>query len=335
MKKLVFLIACALLLVAAVAPAVAAASRTPVRSSVGIRVYAAQSAVVNMAELAREEAARPVPSGPSIVQVVPAPRRPPEPGASAPPFLPQLLPPEAGPAPQTPSPSPAQDFAGLDDIANLTTGFRYSPPDTDGAVGLTKVMSGLSNNYRIFTKATGAVVSTVSTDTFWSAVGGSGFFKPKTLYDPINDRWLVVVLSNAKSANSAINIGVSKTSDPSGGYWLFRVDVDATNANWAYFPSIGFNKDYVAVHVNMYTNRDLEFAPAKILVVDYPALRTGTLTAWTLSGSIWSWAYCASPAATYSATESTLYVPKYAGTNTYQSQFYQVDTITNSGSAPV
>ena len=305
----------------------AVAAPTPVRS-VGAPVEAAQSAVVNMAALARQDTARPAPSGPSIVRVAPKPLGPPEPAAGTPPFLPQFLPPEAGLSPQLPSPSPAQDFAGLDDIANLSDGYRYIPPDTDGAVGLTKVMSGLNNNYRIFTKDTGAVVSTVSTDTFWSDAGGSDFFDPKTLYDPINDRWIVVMLSDAASAASSIEIGVSQTSDPSGSYYLFRVDADATEVTWADFPSIGFNKDYVAVNVNMHAVADDSYVSSKVLAVDYAALREGTLNAWFLTGSD----YCSSPAATYSTTESTLYVPKHFSSAAGQ---YRVDTITTVGSAPV
>jgi len=308
---------------------VAAAAPPPARS-VGAPVQAAQSAVVNMAALARQDAARPAPRGPSGGRVAPGPLRPPEPGASAPPFLPQLLPPAAGLSPQAPSPSPAQDFAGLDDIDNLSTGYRSIPPDTDGAVGLTKVMSGLNNNYRIFTKATGAVLSTVSTDTFWTSVGGSDFFDPRTLYDPINDRWLVVMLSDAAGAASSIDIGVSQTSDPSGSYYLFRVDADATNTNWADFPTIGFNKDYVAVNVNMWTNADNAYVSSKVLAIDYAAMRAGTWRSWFLAGST----YCSSPAATYSGTEGTLYVPTqpYDGMGTYH-----VDTITKDpvGGLPV
>ena len=223
----------------------------------------------------------------------------------APPFLPQLRPQAAGPGPQVPSPSPAQDFAGLDDIADLSTGYRYIPPDTDGAVGLTKVMSGLNNNYRIFTKATGAVVSTVSPETFWGSLGGSDFFDPKTLYDPIRDRWIVVMLSDPETAAASINIGVSQTSDPSGSYYLYRVDSDAANLTWADFPSIGFDGDYVAVNVNMFRNSNDNYVSSKVLAIDYAAMRTGTWHAWFLTGSL----YSSSPAATYTAAESSLYVP--------------------------
>ena len=295
---------------------------------VGTPVRTAQSAVVNMAELARRDAARPPRSGPSLMRVIPVPLAPPEPGAGALPFLPQLLLPVVGISPQAPSPSPAQDFAGLDDIADLSTGFRSIPPDTDGAVGLTKVMSGLNNNYRIFTKATGAVVSTVGLDTFWTGVGGSGFFDPKTIYDPVNDRWLVVMMSDAETASSSIEIGVSQTSDPSGSYYLFRFDADATNLNWADFPSIGFNKDYVAININMFTNSGGAYVSSKALVIDYAQMRTGTLplgNAWWVTGP----EYTSSPAATYSATESTLYVPTHWSS---ASGSYRLDTITGDPS---
>ena len=251
----------------------AAAAQAPVRS-VGVPVQAARSAVVNMAALAKQAAAQPARTGPAGTRVIPAPAPPPDRGTSSPPFLLRLLPPAAGLAPQIASPSPAQDFAGLDDIAS-PLGYEFIPPDTDGAVGLAKVMSGLNNNYRIWDKSTGAVVSTVGTEAFWTAVSGTDLFDPKTLYDPINDRWIVVMMSGY--FESFINIGVSQTSDPSGSYTLYSFNADQSAATWADFPTIGFNKDYIAVNVNMYDNKLGSYVNSKVLVVDYPALRAGTL----------------------------------------------------------
>jgi hypothetical protein len=294
--------------------------RTPVRIA-GIPVCASQSAVVNMAALAQNETAYTAVGGQSMPKLVPAPLAPYESAANTMSFMPHPLPSKPGISPQVPSPPPAQDFAGLDDIANLSTGYSSIPPDTDGAVGLTKVMSGLNNNYRIFTKDTGAVVSTVGNDTFWGAVGGSDFFDPKTLYDPINGRWLVVMLSDRATANSSINIGVSLTDDPSGSYYLFRINADAMGLTWADFPGIGFNKDYVAVNVNMYTNDSFQYVSSKVLAIDYAAMRKGSFNAWFLNGS----GHTSSPAATYSRREKILYVP----TQPYGNPgLYHVDTIT-------
>ena len=320
------LAAVALLAGPATGPAAAAAT-----GSVGVPVQAAQSAVVNMAALAAQDAARPLDMGPGTgVMVAPGPPSPFPPHASPPLLLSQLLAAAGGRTSQPPSPSPAQSFAGLDDIADLSTGLRWVPPDTDGAVGLTKVMSGLNNDYRIWSKATGEVVSTVSPNTFWGAVGGKRFFDPRTLYDPINDRWLVVMLADPAAAGSAIDIGVSQTSDPSGSYFLFRVPADAAGTTWADFPTVGFNKDYVAVGVNMYTNSNTSYVDSKILAVDYRALRTGTLRGWYLHGSpAWGSNFCSAPAATYSTSASTLYVIRRPWE---VDGSYQVNTITGDPS---
>ena len=64
------------------------------------------------------------------------------------------------------SPSPGSSFIGLDDIPMADSSYIIIPPDTGGSVGLTKLMSGLNNNYRIFGKSDGSVISTVGTATF-------------------------------------------------------------------------------------------------------------------------------------------------------------------------
>jgi hypothetical protein len=301
----------------------AGASTAPVRH-VGVAVPAAHASVVNMAELAAQGAAHPLDRGPGTGIVIPGPQRPGAARTGAPLFLQVLVAQSGRRTWLPPSPSPAQSFAGLDGIRNLSTGYVYIPPDTDGAVGLTKVMSGLNNNYRIWTKATGEVLSTVGTNAFWglSGDGDAYVFDPRTLYDPINDRWIVVMLQGSLADNSSyIDIGVSQTSDPSGSYYLFSFDVAPEDLLWADFPTVGFNKDYVAVNVNMYDTTTWETDTSEVLAVDYRALRSGRWRGWVLDGS----GYTSSPAATYSATERTLYVPTQIDA---ASGSYRVDTIT-------
>lgn len=305
-----------------VAPATARETRqltvTPVR--------AAASAVVNMTVLAQMDAARPQVAEAPAPLVAPGPLTPAGPGARSvaglytAPRIAGLGPRTAG-AKRAPSPGPAQTFAGLDDIRDLSTGYRFIPPDTDGAVGLTKVMSGLNNNYRIFAKNTGAVLSTVGTGAFWSAVAGVLPFDPRTLYDPVNDRWLAVMLADAAAADSSIMVGVSQTSDPSGAWYQFRIDADPTEAAWADFPTVGFNKHFVAINVNMFGTGDFSYRGSQMLILDYPALRRGICAGWTVDGT----AYTASPAASYSATDAALYVV----TQPWSTQgTYYLDTIT-------
>src|SRR5438128_1806111 len=114
---------------------------------VGQPVTAAASAIVNFKEAAQRDVAKTAPTGPLIPRLIPDSEPPPEPYA---PLAPAPSSPVTLPQPALPSPSTSQDFAGLDDIPITGTSTIVIPPDTDGAVGLTKVMSGLNNNYRIF-----------------------------------------------------------------------------------------------------------------------------------------------------------------------------------------
>jgi subtilisin-like proprotein convertase family protein len=325
-RKIVFGAAfCASILFCSILPQTISAQTTQ-RTIPSTPVSPSAATVVNFSELARQQARTAAVWGEPQPLIIPnmlhleAPAIPFTPSQS-------VLPSEVI-QPSAPSPSPGASFAGLDDIPKVGTGFIVIPPDTDGAVGLTKVMSGLNNNYRIQDKATGAVLSTVSIDTFWSASGGSAFFDPKMLFDPINQRWIVVALSDGSSANSSVVIGVSQTSDPSGSYFIFRVDADASNLNWADFPCVGFNKNWVAVNVNMFSISGGLYQNSKMLVVDYAQLRTGTFSGSFLTGTF----FCSSPAATYSSTENTLYVVTHGSS---VGGTYSLDTVTGSVASPV
>src|SRR5437899_12862210 len=119
---------------------------------------------------------------------------------------------------------------GLNDIPMVDSSYIVIPPDVGGAVGPNKLMSGHNNNYRIFNKSDGSVISTVGTATFWAPTGETalnGLTDPRTLYDPINNRWIVETQTVTTAAGDIL-LGVSQTSDPAGNWFLFRFPVGAT-----------------------------------------------------------------------------------------------------------
>src|SRR5204862_5015357 len=97
--------------------------------------------------------------------------------------------------PNVASPSPTLTFQGLDDIAMVDSMYIVIPPDVGGGVGPARVMDSHNTNYRIFNKATGAVIATVGPATFWAPVVAASerasLTDPRTLYDPYNNRWIV------------------------------------------------------------------------------------------------------------------------------------------------
>ncbi|HEX8650555.1 MAG TPA: proprotein convertase P-domain-containing protein [Pyrinomonadaceae bacterium] len=155
-------------------------------------------------------------------------------------------------APLVASPAPSSTFKALED--NNTS----IPPDTHGAVGPNHLMVVLNTQIRIQNR-TGTTISTVSLDSFWAGMPGpwaSGSdpstFDPKVLYDPYNNSWMFTVTADGDEPTSAVLIAVSKTSDPTGLWNRYKVDADSTGAAWADYPSLGFNKNWIVVTVNMF-----------------------------------------------------------------------------------
>lgn len=147
--------------------------------------------------------------------------------------------------PTGPSPPPVVSFPALED--NNTS----IPPDTHGAAGPNHLMVTLNTQVRIQTRA-GATLSTVSLASFWQAVGVIDVFDPKVLYDSYAGRWIFTAAAESFTARSSILMAVSQTSDPTGNWYLYRVDADRNNLDWIDYPSLGFNKDWIVVTGNMF-----------------------------------------------------------------------------------
>jgi hypothetical protein len=238
------------------------------------------------------------------------------------------------------SPSPSQNFLAQEDGAKVGTGIFTIPPDTMGAVGIDKVFTNVNNNYRVHDKTTGAALSTVSIDTFWSSSGATGVFDPRVQYDPYQNRWLLSAVANAQTANSSVLVGISDTSDPQGAYTLFRLVVGcaagAADCNaqgeWADFPMLGFNKNWIAIGWNQFTINTSAFIAGKMLVIDYPTARTGTASGTLFSNASAATGFCMHPVTTFSATEATLYVPTHQQS---AGALYRLHQITGTTAAPV
>jgi hypothetical protein len=234
--------------------------------------------------------------------------------ASSPPFVPFVA-----------SPAPSMSFMGMDDIPMVDSSYIVIPPDVGGAVGLTRVFEGHNNNYRVLNKSDGSVVGTVGTATFWAPATGGALLNeltdPRTLYDPYNHRW-IAVMQTANTGAGLILIAVSQTSDPAGAWFLYSFATGATID----FPNVGFNKNWIAVAINRYSNGGA-FQRGMTLVVSYPQARAGTLSSGTILSQALGTHFCSSPCATYSATEDTLFVVTHLSST---GGTYAVDVITGS-----
>lgn len=308
-------------------------SEEPVPSAPGT---AFQKAAANFSELARQEAAGPplpkpykVPGRPKPVPYnLPVPDEALLRSTTVSDDLLQGIPNLAPSA--VASPAAAVSWQGL--VDNNTR----IPPDVHGTVGGPHVMTTLNSQVRINNRS-GGVISTVSLQTFWSPVGpfvGIGVFDPKTLYDPYNNRWITTAVADGGLGTSSVLIGVSQGSDPTGLWNLYRVDADPGDTIWADYPSIGFNKDWIAVQVNMYANVGNTFKSSKIYCFNKADLYSGgaglfaVITSFAIGGT-------QAPAVTYDNSIATLYVLQSWNGNFGGNGFLRLYTITGPVGSPV
>ena len=227
------------------------------------------------------------------------------------------------------SPAPALSFAGLDDIAMVDSSYIIIPPDVNGAVGRTRIFQNLNNNVRVLDKATGAVLSTVGVNTWWAATGGSpnNYSDPRSVYDPYNDRFITITLGDLdQSTANTICLGVSDTDDPSGTWHLYRFVVyESGTYRYADYPTVGFSKNWITISCNFFNS--LQTAVRRsVFAIHYPSLRDSyTFTAYRADYGT-SGVICGAPCVTYSATCDTQYIVQRRGTSSYS-----LDMITGTG----
>jgi hypothetical protein len=122
-------------------------------------------------------------------------------------------------------------------------------------------------------------------------------------------------MQTVTSAAGKLLIGVSQTSDPSGAWNLYNFNTGFT----VDFPNVGFNKNWIAININRYTNAGA-FSRGLLFVVNSSAAMAGTLTAGTTFNATAGTGFCAAPVLTYSATQESLFVVTHLSSTgaTYQ-----------------
>lgn len=280
---------------------------------------------MNFRELALREAANPPKPMRRLIPFMRGPGARPLPAGTT---FPQSAPPlqaEGGaPGPALlPSPASASNFAALgDDDTSI-------PPDTMGAVGPNNLMVTLNTEVSVQNKA-GTASSTVSLDSFWSSLSGvSGVFDPRLAYDPYNNRWIFIAAGNGETTSSKLLVGVSQSSDPSGSWNLYKTTVDGTGANWGDYPSMGFNKDWVVVNLNLFKVANNNFAGGQIYAFSKADLYAGLVSVRFKLFTDTN-AFSETPAATYDNALATEYLVEEWNSNTTGSGFLRISSITGA-----
>ena len=227
--------------------------------------------------------------------VVPAgPKAPNRPQAAA---LSGSAAPAAGPS-AAPAAAPNTTFEGQGDTG-------WAPPDTNGAVSSQFVVSTVNNRITVRNRS-GSQLTTTDLDVFWSAVPGNtgSSFDTRVRFDPYGQRFVMISAGSlSNTPNSSLLIAVTKTSDPTGAWYQFRIKADPQSLAWLDHPTIGFNKKWIVVSGNMVG------ADTTVWVFNKTQLYAGSNTYRVLPGVGWT----TQPAETYDPNLADLYMLRQNG----------------------
>jgi len=122
-----------------------------------------------------------------------------------------------------------------------------------------KVISVTNSLIRAYNDGTSQINPTIlsmSLQTFSANVAGTDVkYDPRVIYDPIEDKFIVVFLSGNTAATTKIVIGFSTSNDPAGTWNLYAVTGDPNNDNlWTDYPQINISEDELFITGNLFTN---------------------------------------------------------------------------------
>jgi hypothetical protein len=138
----------------------------------------------------------------------------------------------------------------------------YFPPDCDMGVGPGHVVAVVNLRIAIFTKTgTKTFEQDMDENGFWSGIGGASqiYSDPKVFYDSVTQRWFVYMIEvnglGGGTAKSKVLLAVSDDNNPNGTWFKYALEAQITvggNALWLDYPTVGMNKDGIAIGGNMF-----------------------------------------------------------------------------------
>ena len=133
------------------------------------------------------------------------------------------------------------------------------PPDNTAAISNDGNIVSVVNSNICFAKEDGTIeVANQSLTTFYQELTNisSFIFDPKVLYDPQDDRFILVLLSGNNSSTSQLVVSFSSSSDPLEEWHHYLLDGDPSNQGiWTDFPSIGLSSEDFFISGNLFDDQ--------------------------------------------------------------------------------
>lgn len=184
---------------------------------------------------------------------------------------------------------------------------RLIPPDINGAAGPQHLLVTVNGTVAIQSRTGATQLSMTLQDFFGNEIRqGQFIFDPRVLYDAYRQRWYVAACCGNTDSTSALLLAVSATADPAADWFMYRMPAGngQTPAVWFDYPSMGYNKNWIVVSGNMYTNAGA-FSRVHVYAFNKEAVLSGTSGCRVFSVN--DGTFCHAPAVTHDSLTGTLH----------------------------
>src|SRR5262245_59317353 len=113
----------------------------------------------------------------------------------------------------------------------------HFPPDVNGAIGPSQVVTMLNWCVTVQNKSDGALLSTMSLQAFWSQLTGAPF-DPRVIFDSQSQRWIACSGADPKLSTASVFFAISSTADPLGTWTFSQFRADSGGTTFADFPEM-------------------------------------------------------------------------------------------------
>lgn len=116
------------------------------------------------------------------------------------------------------------------------------------------LISSINSSINVYDLNIDSLVMSVSMNSFASAVQGISThqYDPKLVYDPIEDRFILVFLAGSESSNTDIIIGFSSTNNPLDSWNLYTLPGNPLNdTSWFDYPAINLTQNELFLTGNL------------------------------------------------------------------------------------
>lgn len=135
--------------------------------------------------------------------------------------------------------------------------FSGVPNDNDMAISNDSMIVSVTNSrIHIYNSETAEQVLYRSLGNLASPLDISGSkFDPKVIYDPTNDRFVMIYLNGSTFATSKIIVAFSETNDPTAEWHLYALPGNPLeNETWSDYPVVGISGKDLFIGINTFTN---------------------------------------------------------------------------------